>query len=417
MRSPRILLLLATLAAAVYAPILALPFVANSFIEIPVSRVLGAWHSLPLLFQNANWHFRITYVFLNSWLVSWQGFTPHTFYVASLCLHAGCVVLVYLMGRWRMLSYKAAAWAAAFFAIYSGHHGAVMSLAMWPDLLVTFFAGASFVCWIRWMQSGQWASYAVSCLFFLIALVSHEAGFLVPLLFALALIVSGKATRHFVVSLAPLVALSTAAVIVQFVTRPRPVAWEASLPVLDPWWITVIWTAAIAGALALLRPAQWSKMAIAMGAWVVAVLATGLYLTFALQISREVAYFASLGTALLFGYLFQELQQRLPLRLLLAAGMFVLVLNTTLLWTIARRQMVALATPTETLLNAAMYAQGPIRINCFPFVMEIAEAAAGSIGAQVTAEKRDQVKRPNCVSFSYTDAAGNVRNVFRHSQL
>jgi hypothetical protein len=265
------------------------------------------------------------------------------------------------------------------------------------------------------MQSGQWASYAVSCVFFLIALVSHEAGFLVPLFFALALIVSGKASRHFVISLAPLVALSTAAVIVQFVMRPRPVAWEASLPVLDPWWVTVVWTAAIAGGLALLRPAQWRQMAGAMGAWVLAVLGTGLYLTFALQINREVAYFASLGTALLFGYMFQELQQRAPVRLVLAVGVFVLVLNTTLLWTLARRQMIALATPTETLLSAAMYAQGPIRITCFPFGMEVAEAVAGSVGAQVTAEKRNEVKRPNCVSFSYTDAAGNVRTVFRHS--
>jgi hypothetical protein len=417
MRSPRIVLLLATLAAAVYAPVLALPFIANSFIEIPVSRVLGTWQSLPLLLQNANWHFRITYVFLNSWLVSWQGFTPHTFYVATLCLHAGCVVLIYFMGRWRMLSYKGSAWAAAFFAIYSGHHGAVMSLAMWPDLLVTFFAGAAFVCWIRWMQSGQWASYAVSCVFFLFALVSHEAGFLVPLLFALALIVSGKATRHFVISLAPLVVLSTAAVVVQFVMRPQSVAWETSLPVLDRWWIAALWTAAVAGALALLRPVQWSKVAIAMSAWVAAVLATGAYLIYALQINREVAYFASLGTALLFGYMFQELQRRAPFRLLLAAGVFVLVLNTTLLWTIARRQMIALATPTETLLNAAIYARGPIRMTCFPFAMEIAEAVGGSVGAQVTAEKPNEVKRPNCISFSYTDAAGNVRTVFRHSQL
>jgi hypothetical protein len=414
MKSPRILLLLATLAAAVYAPILALPFVATSFIEIPVSRVLGTWQSLPLLVQNANWHFRLSYVFLNSWLVSWQGFEPHTFYVASLCLHAGCVVLIYLMGRWRVLSYRAAGWAAAFFAIYSGHHGAVMSLALWPDLLVTFFAGAAFVCWIRWMQSGQWASYAVSCVFFLIALVSHEAGFLVPLLFALALIVSGKATRHFVISLAPLVALSTAAVVVQFIMRPQPVAWETSLPVLDPWWVTVVWTAAIAGALALLRPAQWWKMTAAMGAWVVAVLATGLYLAFALHIGREVAYFASLGTALLFGYAFQELQRRTPVRLLLAVGVFVLVLNTTLIWTLARRQMIGLAAPTQTLLNAALYAQGPIRMNCFPFAIEIAQAVAGSVGAQITAEKPSEVKRPNCVSFSYTDAAGNVRTVFRH---
>src|SRR6185312_14442323 len=376
MRSPRILLLLATLAAAVYAPILALPFIANSFIEIPVSRVLGTWQSLPLLLQNANWHFRISYVFINSWLVGWQGLQPRSFYIASLCLHAACVVLIYLMGRWRMLSYKAAGWGAAFFAVYAGHHGAVMSLASWPDLLVTLFACAAFVCWIRWMQAGQWVSYTLSIFLFLVALVSNESGFLVSLLFALSLIVSGKTSRKNLVSVVPFVALSAAAVVVQFAIRARPVAWETSLPALDPWWITAAWTAAVAGVLAILRPQDWRKMVVAMAIWVIAVLATGFYLSFVLRLGREVSYLASLGLSLLFGYMFDELQRRASVRIQLAAGILVLVLNTTLLWTWARRQMVGLAAPTQTLLTAAIYAQEPIRMTCFPFAIEIAEAVA-----------------------------------------
>lgn len=417
MRSPRILLLLATLAAAVYAPILALPFIANSFIEIPVSRVLGTWQSLPLLLHNANWHFRISYVFINSWLVGWQGLQPRAFYVASLCLHAACVLLIYLMGRWRMLSYRAAGWAAAFFAIYAGHHGAVMSLASWPDLLVTLFACAAFVSWIRWMQSGQWLSYAIGALLFLVALVSNESGFLLTLLFALSLIVSGKTSRKNLVSLVPFVALSAAAVVVQFAMRARPVAWEASLPILDPWWVTAAWTAAVAGCLAILRPMHWRKMAGAMSAWVIAVLATGVYLSFILHVGREVSYLASLGLSLLFGYMFEEMQRRLPLRALLAAGTLILVLNVTLLWTWARRQMMGLAAPTQTLLSAAIYAQEPIRMTCFPYVIEIAEAVAGSVGAHVSSDKPGEVKRPHCVSFSYKDSAGNVRNVFMHSRF
>jgi hypothetical protein len=416
MRSPRILLLLATLAAAVYAPILALPFIANSFIEIPVSRVLGTWQSLPLLLQNANWHFRISYVFINSWLVGWQGMQSRSFYVTSLCLHAACVLLIYLMGRWRMMSYKAAGWAAAFFAIYAGHHGAVMSLASWPDLLVTLFASAAFVSWIRWMQSGQWVSYAISVLLFLVALISNESGFLVPLLFALSMIVSGKTSRKNLVSLVPFVALSAAAVVVQLATRAQPVAWETSLPVLDPWWITAAWTAAIVGCLAILRPGQWRKMASAMAIWVIAVLATGFYLSFILHLGREVSYLASLGLSLLFGYMFDELQRRASVRLQLAAGILVLVLNVTLLWTWARRQMVGLAAPTQTLLSAAIYAREPIRMTCFPYAIEIAEAVAGSVGARVSSDKPGEIKQPHCVSFSYRDSAGNVRNVFMHSR-
>jgi hypothetical protein len=417
MRSPRILLLLVTLAAAVYAPILALPFVANSYIEIPVSRILGTWHALPTLAGNANWHFRISYVFLNSWLVAWRGFQPQPFYIASLCLHAACVLLIYLMGRWRVLSYRSAAVAAAFFAIYSGHHGAVMSLASWPDLLVTLFTCAAFLFWIRWMQSGQWVSYAISFLLFLIALVSHEAGFIVPLLFALSLIVSGKTSRKNLISLIPLIAVSAAAVAVQWTMRAHPVAWETSMPVLDPWWITAAWTAAVAAVAAWLRPQQWQKMAAAMAGWVIAVLACGAYVSFVLHLSRDVTYLASLGLALLFGYMFDELWRRAPLRILLAAGTFVLVLNVTLLWTQARRQMMALAAPTQTLLSAALYAQGPIQMTCFPYPIEVAQAVAGSVGAEVTSEKPGDVKQPHCAQFSYKDAAGNVRNVFMHPQF
>lgn len=417
MRSPRILLVLVSLAVAVYAPFLALPFLANSFIEIPVSRVLAAWHSFPLLLQNANWHFRISYVFLNSWLLGWQGLNAQVFYAASIGLHAACVVIIYLMGRWRVLSYRAAGWAAAFFAIYSAHHGPVVSLSFWPGVLVTLFTGAAFLFWIRWMQAGRWLSYSISLLVFLAALVSQETGFITPLLFLLALFVSGKMTRKNLISLIPFAALSIGALAVQIAARPRPVPWETSLPVLDAFWITAIWTAAVAGGTALLRPAQWQRMTVAMVIWVSAVLASGAYLVFFLHITRDVVYLASLGLALLFGYMFDELQKRAPVRLVLAVGVFVLVLNTTLLWTFARRQVMSLAAPTDALLNAAVYARQPIRMTCFPFPFEIAEAVAGTVGARVVSDKPDAVWQPHCVSFSYTDSAGNVRNVFLHSRF
>ena len=157
-------------------------------------------------------------------------------------------------------------------------------------------------------------------------------------------------------------------------------------------------------------------MASAMAVWVIAVLATGFYLSFMLHLGREVSYLASLGLSLLFGYMFDELQRRASVRMQLAAGILVLVLNVTLLWTWARRQMVGLAAPTQTLLSAAIYAQEPIRMTCFPYAIEIAEAVAGSVGAQVSSDKPGEVKQPHCVSFSYKDSAGNVRNVFMHSR-
>lgn len=417
MRSPRILLLLATLAAAVYAPILSLPFTGNSFIEIPISRLLGGWHALPALLHNADWHFRISYVFLNSWLVAWKGFAPQPFYIVSLCLHAACVLLIYLTGRWRFWNYNASGWAAAFFAVYSGHHAAVMTLFSWPDLLVTLFACASFVSWIRWMQSGQWTSYGLSAVLFIAALLSNESGFLTVLLFSAALWIGPKATRKSIVSLLPFVALALGVVIVQLVMRAKPIEWELNMPFQDAWWITLVWTAALVGCLAMLRPAQWYRFTAGMTLCVLMTLLTGWYLVSVLHIGRQVTYLSSLGLAFLFGYSFEQLRARVPVRVALAVGILVTVVNVSLLWTVARRRIAGFAMPTQVLLNAALYAQGPIRLTCFPLPFEVAEAVAGSVGVPLTAERPEQVKQPHCVRFAYTDAAGSVRNVFMHSSF
>jgi hypothetical protein len=414
MRSPRILLLLITLAAAVYVPVISFPFIASSFIEIPVSRVLGSWEAVPALIQNANWHFRITYALVNSWLVQWFGFEPRPFYIASLILHALCVGLIYFMGRWRLLSYTAAAWAAGFFAVYEGHHAAVTSLSSWPDLLVTLFACAALLVWIRWVQANDVISYILALLFFIGALVSNESGFLVAALLALALFATGKPSRRQILSLAPFAALAIAALIIQLAIRPRELAWETSLPGLDPWWITILWTAAGIACLGLLRARDTIRLATACAIWIAITLLTGAYLTFVLHVGSHVSYLSSLGLALLIGLAFSRLQQKAPLRIVIALATLVLVLNVGLLWTKRRKQMFDFAVPTQMLLNASGYAQGPVRLSCFPYAFEIAQAAAQSVGVQVVSDKKD-VRTPHCVSFSYKDALGSVRQVYIRS--
>jgi hypothetical protein len=93
----------------------------------------------------------------------------------------------------------------------------------------------------------------------------------------------------------------------------------------------------------------------------------------------------------------------------------ILVLNVGLLWTKRRKQLLDLAAPTETLRNAATYAQGPIRLSCFPYAFEIAEAAAGSVGARIVTDSKDTTPTAHCVSFSYKDSLGRVRQVFIRS--
>jgi xanthosine utilization system XapX-like protein len=417
MRSPRILLLLITLAVAVYVPVMSFPFIASSFIEIPVSRVLGSWGALPTLIQNANWHFRITYALVNSWLVQWFGFEPRPFYIAGIAIHSLCVGLIYSMGRWRLLSYTAAAWAAGFFAVYEGHHAAVMSLSSWPDLLATLFACAALLVWIRWMQANETVSYILALLFFAGALISNESGFPVAALLGLALFAAGKPSRRQILFLAPFAALAIAAVAIQLTMRTRELAWETSLPGLDPWWITTLWAVAGVACLTLLRARDAIRLAAACAIWIAITWAAGAYLAFVLHVGSHVSYLSSVGLALLIGLAFSKLQHKAPLRIVIALATLVLVLNVGLLWTKRRKQMFDLAAPTQTLINAAGYAQGPIRLSCFPYALEVAQAAAQSVGVRVVTDKKGDVRTPHCVSFSYKDALGSVRQVYMRSAL
>ncbi len=418
MGSPRIAFLLATLVAAAYAPFLSFPFIANSFIEIPVSRILGSLPGLTPLITNPNWHFRIVYVLANSWIEQIFGFAPKPFYVASLCLHACCVLLVYGLGRWRALPSPAALWSAGFFAVYQAHHGAIVSLACWPDLLTTLFACASFYCWIRWFQGNSKTSYALAFVWYLAALGASESGFIAVLLLTLPFFTAESISRMKMLSLIPFGALALAAIAIQLSFRPRPVAWSDSLPPLDSWWITLAWAVVACVFVWFARALESWKLLAAGAGWMLAVFLDGLYVSHVLHVSGSTNYLASVGLALMVGTGFSKLQRRLPLSAAAAIAVAVIVINVGVLWTKSRRQMLGFAAPTRTLINAAAFARGPVELSCFPYSFEVAQAAIGSIGGQISAQKREaDIKTPHCVSFRYRDSLGNVRQVFLHSAI
>jgi hypothetical protein len=418
MNSPRIAFLFGALAAAAYAPFLSFPFIANSFIEIPVSRILGSLPGLAPLVTNPNWHFRIAYVLANSWLEQIFGFAPRPFYAASLCFHACCVLLIYGLGRWRALPHNAALWSAGFFAVYQAHHGAVVSLACWPDLLATLFACASFFCWIRWFQGNSKTSYALALLWYLGAVVSSEAGFIVVLLLTLPFFTAQSIGRTKMLSLAPFGVLALATVAIQLTFPPRPVAWSDSVPTLDSWWVTLAWAGAACGFVLLARGRESWRLLAPCAGWMLAVFLDGLYVAHVLRVSGSTNYLASLGLALMVGTGFSKLQSRLQVSAAAAIVVAALVVNVGVLWTKSRLQMLDFAAPTQTLINAAAFARGPVELSCFPYSFEVAQAVIGSIGGQISTQKREaEIKTPHCVSFLYRDSLGNVRQVFLHSAL
>lgn len=418
LRSPRIVFLLAVLAVAAYAPFLSFPFLANSFIEIPVSRLLASMSGFHLLITNANWHFRITYALINSLLEQWFGFQPRVFYAASLALHAICVLLVYGLGRWRLLPSGAALWAAGFLAVYQGHHGAIVSLASWPDLITSLFGAASLLCWIRWLQGDSKLSYAFSLVWYFAAIISNESGFIVVLLLAVPLAAGTNATKRKWLSVVPFVALAMIAVAIQLAFRPRELDWNNSLPALDPWWLTLAWTGALLALAVLMRLREKQRLLFACTGWILVTLLVDLYLTRMLKLPGGTSYLASLGLALLFGMVFSAITARLRPSLAAAVALLVVGGNIALLWSVSRRQLLGFAAPTQTLIAAASFAQGPIELSCFPYPLEVAQAAVGWLGAQIAEPKPGQiVRKPHCVSFRYRDSTGSVRQVFLHSAI
>jgi len=418
MRSPRLVFLLVTLAAAAYAPFLAFPFIANSFIEIPVSRLLGTAAGFYALVTNANWHFRVTYALLNSFIERWFGIDPRAFYITSLVLHGLCVLLIYALIRWRKLPGGAALWAAGFFAVYQGHHGAVVLLSSWPDLLTGVFACASLLFWTGWLQADRKWNYALALLFYLIAVVSNEPGFIAILLLLLPFASGIEASRKKLFSLIPFAALAIAAVIVQLTVRAKPVPWSDAVPALDPWWITAAWAGGAAILIAITRRWEARRLIIGCIAWLVAAFLVDLYVRHALGSPTGDVYLSSIGLALLVGIAFSQVIAQFRARFAAALALAIVAGNIALLWTISRHRLLDLAAPTRTLINAAAFAQGPIELTCFPYPFEVAQAAVGWIGGEIAPPKKgEEIRKPHCVLFRYKDSAGNVRRVFLHSGI
>src|SRR5260370_15896405 len=169
----REIVLLVVLSIVAYLPALRLPFMADDYQLIPMARSAAALGWQPLLY-NINQRTRATYMFLSAALDRSFGFQAAPFHLASILLHALCVLMLYALGIWLPVGRSTAFWAACFFAIHEGHQEAVMWLAASNDLLVFLFGMGALVCWIKWLDSQRWAGYAASLASFLLPGLSPQ---------------------------------------------------------------------------------------------------------------------------------------------------------------------------------------------------------------------------------------------------
>ena len=150
-----VFLCVTALSLLAYARALTLPFISDDYLQIQLARDFGPASGWPALAQDPLYRCRATSLALTYWIDSTFGFDPYYFNWASLLLHILNSLLVLAMGFWRPVGWRVAALAACFFAVSQRHSEAVVWFAAVPELLVFFFATASFLCWVVWLQSDK----------------------------------------------------------------------------------------------------------------------------------------------------------------------------------------------------------------------------------------------------------------------
>ena len=112
---------------------------------------------------------------------------PVVFRLSSLFFHIVNVCLIFALGRWKVIGWRAAAIAAGFFAVDQAHQEAVMWYAAVHEVLVFCFALLSMHAWLLWLGSRCERFYVASTVLFHLALFSKESAVaIVPILVVLA---------------------------------------------------------------------------------------------------------------------------------------------------------------------------------------------------------------------------------------
>jgi hypothetical protein len=422
MKPYKVFALIAILGIAAYAPILKFPFISDNYTEIPVSRALGSWHSIPSLISNPVWHFRWSYVFLNSWIVQLFGFRPLPFYVVSICLHVLCTFAVLATGVWRTIGWRSAFWAAAFFAIYEGHQEAVMWLAGWTEMFIVLFGCLCFASWVKWLYTANALYYVLACCAFVGVLFSKESGYIVGALLALPVVLEKKLWKRGYLGLIPfmfadLVYVGSLALHLQDNPRASDGSFSLSAPMLvnltnSLWHLIFVWGLLALAFLIAIKARQRSPAVIAAFVWMIVALAPYSFLTYMHRVPSRQTYLASVGLAWLCGLALSEMRNLFKPRILVVAFSIVALVNIGILWTKKRWQFMERAAPTDALVEAARRADGAIHLSCFPYPFVIAQAAVMYADGEVIADGEAQRGcAPHWMSFSYKDREGKTRSV------
>ena len=368
-----ILLALAGLAILAYLPLIHQPLLDDDYPYIEMAHNYGPAHVLadPILRP------RSTFWILTYLLGRFSGTSPLPFYISTVLLHILCTWLVYALGAWRIIGWRIAAVAAAFFAVYEGHQEAVMWYSATPQTFQFLFGVAALVCWVRFIENkGGRLLYTAALGSFLLTFVSMETA---PIFVALMLLplwfLDSKRRASLLWPWLPFAALAAvdAGLIMLSSSSHGP---DDRFSFLGPVWIALpfsyarlLWIWGLLGLIliALLRSKRSRDPILAAVVWIPLALLPYSFLTYMRFVPSRHTYLASLGLSWIVGAAFWAFYERLH-RYRRAIGAAVLTgvfaVNIGTLWTRKRRQFLERAAPTEALVQLVRRTQGPIYMRC-----------------------------------------------------
>ncbi|MFN3326244.1 MAG: hypothetical protein ACK5AZ_22335 [Bryobacteraceae bacterium] len=390
------LAVLAVLAVLPYLRALALPFISDDYLQILLGRQYGSPEGWSALAGDALYRCRATSLILTYWTERLFGLDAFAYNVSSLVLHVVNTWLVFALGAWRLIGWRVAFVAAAFFGIYEGHQEAVIWYSAIPELLVFFFCLLTLLACLRWTARPGAGRWIVAAAAYFLALASKESAVGVLPLLALAAWYEGVPARRWTMALAPLAALSAVYAALIFAARSTHLhlndgTFSLHAPVLLNWansYWRLFWIWGLV-ALALLRVSRAAAGGRALWfgiAWAAVTLLPYSFLTYMSRVPSRHTYLASAGIAMVVAMGLLALYGRAGRgRILAVAVAAVCILhNIGYIWIRKHAQFVERAEPTEALLRFVAEFHGPFYVRCFPYGMNVVVTALQATGARAT---------------------------------
>ena len=380
---------LLALAVVPYLPVFVQPFVSDDYIQLDLGRKYGPVSAWGDLATDVLYRCRATSIVITHWTEQAFGIAPLPFYATSVLLHVVNTFLVLLAG-WKLgLGGIRSYLASAFFAVLAVHQEAVMWYAALPELLLFFFCALFLLSWNSYLRRGNPLQYGLALLWFVLALLSKEAGVVLVPVAAAMLFQRGKSVWQAL----PMGLLAIAYTLAIFEAESDHLhlndgTFSLQAPFLAVWARSAWRMFGVWGLLGLVAVAMWQRRVLhklaPAAVWSACALLPFSFLLYMPVVPSRHTYLASAGVGFFVAAGLLAVRRQYPLlRWLPAALVMAMVLqNTGYIWTKKRQQFLARAEVTEGLLRIARETTGPIYVQCLPYTKDVASKAIEIVLAQ-----------------------------------